>query len=106
MYQITANEYKVFISNLVVQAPIGMLEHELNTTQLLHVNARFHIKNLNPRHDDIETVLDYREIRQLIIDECTNKHTNLLETLIQQLCHRVLEQFPLIHRVELSLDKP
>ena len=38
-----------------------------------------------PRDDDILHVLDYRRVRQIIIDECTAEHVNLLETLIGKL---------------------
>ncbi len=99
-------QYKVFIKDLVVQAPIGMLEHEIGVKQPLHVNASFLIDGLNPVNDDIGTVLDYREIRQLIIDECTKEHTHLLETLIQRLANRLLNAFPAILNVHLSLEKP
>jgi dihydroneopterin aldolase len=30
-------------------------------------------------------VLDYRKVRQIIIDECTAEHVNLLESLIGKL---------------------
>jgi dihydroneopterin aldolase len=35
-------------------------------------------------------VLDYRKVRQIIIDECTEKHVNLLETLIGKLARRLM----------------
>jgi len=37
------------------------------------------------RDDEINHVLDYRKVRQIIIDECTAEHVNLLETLIGKL---------------------
>ncbi len=35
-------------------------------------------------------MLDYRKIRQIIIDECTAHHVNLLETLIGKLSRRLM----------------
>ena len=35
-------------------------------------------------------MLDYRKVRQIIIDECTAEHVNLLETLIGKLCQRLM----------------
>ncbi|OZA91270.1 MAG: hypothetical protein B7X56_00410, partial [Burkholderiales bacterium 34-67-9] len=40
--------------------------------------------------DDISHVLDYRKVRQIIIDECTAEHVNLLESLIGKLAQRLL----------------
>ena len=40
--------------------------------------------------DEINHVLDYRKIRQIIIDECTAQHVNLLETLIGKLARRLM----------------
>ena len=44
-----------------------------------------------PQDDEINHVLDYRKVRQLIIDECTSEHVNLLETLIGKLSHRLMQ---------------
>jgi dihydroneopterin aldolase len=45
---------------------------------------------LLPADDDISRVLDYRKVRQIIIDECTAQHVSLLETMIGKLCHRLM----------------
>ena len=35
-------------------------------------------------------MLDYRQVHQLTIDECTAMHVNLLESLTGKLCERLL----------------
>jgi dihydroneopterin aldolase len=35
-------------------------------------------------------VLDYRRVRQIVIDECTAEHTDLLESLLAKLCARLM----------------
>jgi dihydroneopterin aldolase len=45
---------------------------------------------LRPKDDDINHVLDYRRVREIIIEECKAKHVNLLESLIAKLCGRLL----------------
>ena len=44
-----------------------------------------------PSDDEITRVLDYRKVRQIIIDECTLTHTNLLETLIGKVATRLMK---------------
>ena len=46
---------------------------------------------LLPHNDEIDHVLDYRKVRQIIINECTAEHVNLLETLIGKLANRLMQ---------------
>ena len=59
---------------------------------------------LAPRDDDIEHVLDYRKVRQIIIDECTAEHVNLLESLIGKLAQRLM-QLPGVRGVRVKIAK-
>ena len=36
-------------------------------------------------------MLDYRKVRQIIIDECTAVHVNLLESMIGKLAQRLMQ---------------
>ena len=36
-------------------------------------------------------MLDYRKVRQIIIEECTAEHVNLLESLIGKLAQRLMQ---------------
>jgi dihydroneopterin aldolase len=49
-------------------------------------------------------VLDYRKIRQIIIDECTAQHVNLLESLIGKLAARLM-QLPGVVGVRVKIAK-
>ena len=55
---------------------------------------------------DITTVLDYRQLREALIDEATRGHTDLLETLVDRTLTRVLRDFPDIRRATLRICKP
>ena len=59
---------------------------------------------LAPHDDDIEHVLDYRKVRQIIIDECTAEHVNLLESLIGKLAQRLM-QLPGVCGVRVKIAK-
>lgn len=80
------------LSGLRFAANLGILAHERSGPQPIAVDAELNLgpQPLLPRDDDIGHVLDYRKVRQIIIDECTAEHVNLLETLIGKLSRRLL----------------
>ena len=80
------------INGLRFAANLGILKNELAAPQRIQVDAelRLSLQPLVPKDDDINHVLDYRRVRELIIVECTAKHVNLLESLIAKLCGRLL----------------
>ena len=80
------------LTGLRFDANLGILEQEKTAPQPIQVDAELNLgpQPLLPRDDDITHVLDYRKVRQIIIDECTAEHVNLLESLIGKLCQRLL----------------
>ena len=80
------------LTGLRFDANLGILAHEKTAPQPIQVDAELNLgaQPLAPRDDDIRHVLDYRKVRQIIIDECTAEHVNLLETLIGKLCQRLM----------------
>lgn len=81
------------LTGLRFNASLGILEHERNKPQPIQVDAELNQgrQPLLPSDDDICHVLDYRKVRQIIIDECTSEHVNLLETLIGKLTRRLMQ---------------
>lgn len=94
------------LTGLRFDANLGILAHEKNAPQPIQVDAELSLgaQPLAPHNDDIAHVLDYRKVRQIIIDECTAKHVNLLETLIGKLAHRLL-QLPGVQGVRVKIAK-
>jgi dihydroneopterin aldolase len=94
------------LTGLRFDASLGILESERTTPQPIQVDAelRLGIQPLLPQDDDINHVLDYRKVRQIIINECTAEHTNLLESLIGKLAHRLL-QLPGVLGVRVKIAK-
>ena len=80
------------LTGLRFDASLGILESELLAPQPIQVDAELSLgtQPLLPEGDDINHVLDYRKVRQIIIAECTAEHVNLLETLIGRLAHRLM----------------
>jgi dihydroneopterin aldolase len=80
------------INGLRFAANLGILKNELDAPQAIQVDAELRLGSqpLRPKDDDINHVLDYRRVREIIIEECKAKHVNLLESLIAKLCGRLL----------------
>ncbi|MDN5249989.1 dihydroneopterin aldolase [Betaproteobacteria bacterium LSUCC0117] len=81
------------LTGLRFNASLGILAHERTKPQPIQVDAELNQgpQPLLPHDDDINHVLDYRKVRQIIIDECTASHINLLETLIGKLTNRLMQ---------------
>ena len=94
------------LTGLRFDANLGILAHEKNAPQPIQVDAELSlgVQPLAPRDDDIEHVLDYRKVRQIIIDECTAEHVNLLESLIGKLSLRLM-QLPGVRGVRVKIAK-
>ena len=94
------------LSGLRFDANLGILEHEKRDPQPIQVDAELNqgFQPLLPSDDDINHVLDYRKVRQIIIAECTAEHVNLLETLIGKLSHRLM-QLPGVLGVRVKIAK-
>ena len=80
------------LTGLRFDANLGILEKEKTDPQPIQVDAELNLgtQPLMPSDDDINHVLDYRKVRQIIITECTAEHVNLLESLIGKLAHRLM----------------
>jgi len=91
MHHTTGNQ-TLQLTGLRFDANLGILESELTTPQPIQVDAELNLgpQPLEPSDDDINHVLDYRKVRQIIIDDCTAEHVNLLESLIGKLAQRLM----------------
>ena len=94
------------LTGLRFNANVGILAHEKNAPQPIQVDAELSLgaQPLAPSDDDIRHVLDYRRVRQIIIDECTAEHVNLLESLIGKLTRRLM-QMPGVIGVRVKIAK-
>ena len=94
------------LTGLRFDANLGILEHEKTSPQPIQVDAELNQgqQPLLPHDDDISHVLDYRKVRQIIIDECTAEHVNLLESLIGKLTRRLM-QLPGVVGVRVKIAK-
>jgi dihydroneopterin aldolase len=94
------------LTGLRFAANLGILDFERTGPQPIQVDAELNlgVQDLHPQDDEINHVLDYRKIRQIIIDECTAQHVNLLETLIGKLSRRLM-LIPSVQGVRVRIAK-
>jgi 7,8-dihydroneopterin aldolase/epimerase/oxygenase len=94
------------LTGLRFAANLGILEHEKSQSQPIQVDAELNLgtQALVPIDDEINHVLDYRKVRQIIIDECTERHINLLESLIGKVSLRLM-QLPGVVGVRVKIAK-
>lgn len=80
------------LTGLRFDANLGVLDHEKTAPQPIKVDAELNLgtQPLHPRDDDLTHVLDYRRVRTIIIEECTARHVNLLESLIGKVADRLM----------------
>ena len=98
---------RIIFSRLALDARIGILEHERRATQPLHIDADIDVDIRAAVDDqDIQTVLDYRALREVMVEVCTRSHVNLIETLTEQVANRLLADFPDIRAVRIRISKP
>ena len=94
------------LTGLRFNANLGILESEKSQSQPIQVDAELNLgtQPLLPTDDEINHVLDYRKVRQIIIEECTERHINLLESLIGKLAVRLM-QLPGVLGVRVKIAK-
>jgi 7,8-dihydroneopterin aldolase/epimerase/oxygenase len=102
----TPSTQTLTLTGLRFDANLGILESEKTAPQPIQVDAELSLSTqfLMPRDDDITHVLDYRKVRQIIINECTAEHVNLLESLIGKLANRLM-QLPGVRGVRVKIAK-
>ncbi len=103
---ITRGNQILTLNGLRFDANLGILDQEKTAPQPIQVDAELNLgtQPLLPSDDDISHVLDYRKVRQIIINECRAEHVNLLETLIGKLAHRLM-QLPGVLGVRVKIAK-
>lgn len=94
------------LQGLRFHASLGILPHERDQPQPIEVDVQLNQgrQPLLPQDDDITHVLDYRKVRQIVIDTCNAEHVNLLESMLGKLTLRLL-QLPGVVGVRVRIAK-
>ena len=97
---------RLFLRDYEVWINIGVHDFEKKGEQRVKINVDLYVPLAlsTPQADKLDEVLDYRRVRQIIIDECTAEHVNLLESLIGKLANRLM-QLPGVLGVRVKIAK-
>lgn len=93
---------RVGISEMVVQADIGINPDEIGVLQPLLIDLSVELERLPS--EDIETTVDYRALADIILDLAATR-TNLIETFARLACERCVA-LPNVGMVEITVRKP
>ena len=98
---------RIFLRNYVVDANIGIHEHERRGAQRLALNVDLYVSlsMSTPRHDKLHEVVDYDFVRLTIKHRIEQGHINLQETLVDDLARAMLAH-PAVRAVRVSSEKP
>ncbi|WP_297809390.1 dihydroneopterin aldolase [uncultured Methylophaga sp.] len=97
---------KIFLNDLKIDTIIGIYDWERQTQQTLSFDLEMDW-DIKPAaaSDDISKTLDYGAVAQQVVAFVKASEYLLIETLAEDLCAMLLEQFS-IPRVKLTLSKP
>ena len=97
---------RIRLSRWSVQAAIGAYDEEkLGTQELILDLAVWGDFRPAADSDRLEDALDYAALRSELESWMSGRRWALLEAFAEQVCRRVLE-FPLVGKVELTVEKP
>lgn len=96
----------VFVRDLVVEATIGVHEHEKNGSQPLRISIDLTVSELSgPTHDDLEQVVCYEDVVRKVQGICGEGHVNLIETLAERISASCLADAR-VQAVRVRVEKP
>ena len=82
----------------------GVLEWERETEQPFLYDVELELPE--PRADELEQTVDYREVVKLVRELSDGHRFQLLESLAAALADALLERFPPVERVQVRVRKP
>ena len=100
------NINKLIIKDLKFYAYHGDLPEEKTLGQFFLLDFVFYLKDFTYlKGEKIENTVDYVKIIKHVKEKFTERNFNLIESAASYLCDSVLENFPKIFKVELTLKK-
>lgn len=98
---------RVFLRNFQVMSNIGVHDFEKRGEQRVLFNVELYVPLVDstPKQDELHEVLDYDFIRDTIVQRIGQGHTQLQETLCDDIA-RTLLAHPKVRAVQVSTQKP
>ncbi len=98
---------RLFLRNFQVMSNIGVHDFEKRAEQRVLFNVELYVPlaDSTPKDDELHEVLDYDFIRDTIVQRLSQGHTQLQETLCDDIA-RTLLAHPKVRAVQVSTQKP
>ena len=97
---------KIFINNFIIQASVGVYEHEKQHKQKIIVNVELLLSNdSEPKYDNLKATQDYSQFRKCIFDTVESQHFDLLEILTKKI-HSSISENKFVLGVKVNISKP
>lgn len=98
---------KIIIDNLEIFANHGVFPEENENGQVFYMSAILYTDTRKAgMTDDLEVSIDYGMVCHMITDFVQGYTFKLIETVVEKLAEKMLQEIPLLKKVTLRLDKP
>ncbi len=98
---------EIIIKNLKVFAYHGVHTEEKIDGQNFYIDAVYQtVESSIKLHDDIKSTVSYSDVIKFIKKNMLVKSFDLIETAADDLCEKILKNFPKILKIEIILKKP
>lgn len=102
-----SNSDAIFVRRLAVDTVIGILDWERTQTQTLYLSLTLSVDTQPAAAtEDVTKTVDYGAVATLVREHLADTSYLLIETLANQTCQLLLEAFPLIQSLTLTVEKP
>lgn len=96
----------VFVRDLMVEATVGVHDHEKLGPQPLYITIDLTVRELpGSGSDSLHEVVCYEDVVRKVQALCGEGHVNLIETLAERISQSCLED-KRVHAVRVRIDKP
>lgn len=97
----------ILIEGLKVKGNVGILPWEKQVPQFLLFDLKLYLPLQGAgEQGDLSLSVDYAAVTDAIIALVNRQHYDLIETLAEQTCAQLFNQFDRIERIKLTLRKP
>lgn len=97
----------IFIKNLTIQAIIGVYEWEKQFKQPLIFDLEMTTDlSKAAASDALKDTVNYKQVSDEIIELIEANQFELLESVSDQVCQHIFQQYPSVEKIELTINKP
>ncbi len=98
---------KIIMKNLGFYGYHGVLEEEKKLGQKFFVDVKLYIDLKKAgQSDDLSYTVNYAEVYEIIKKMFKEEKINLIESVAENICSKILTAYPIVQEIKLTLKKP